>query len=377
MKEQVAVIIVGAGTSGLAAAACLTQKLVPFILLEREDCFASLWQKYTYDRLHLHLAKKVCELPHLPFPHNYPRYVPKKLFIEYLDSYVKHFNINPFYHRSVELAQFDEVDQNWKVKAMNRSSGEVEEYSGRFLVVASGETSEPRVPRVEGLESFKGKVMHSTGYKNGKEFKDEHVLVVGSGNSGMEISLDLSNFGAKPSIIVRSPVHILSRDMMYYGGMLVKFLSFRTVEKVLVIVSRIVYGDLSKYGLPFPSEGPFTMKTKYGKFPIIDLGTVKKIKNGEIQVLSAEIEKISGNEVLFRDGKCYIFDSIIFCTGFNRSTQKWLKGGDDLLNENGLAKASNWKGNNNLYCVGLAQRGFYGANIDAQNVANDIASLLN
>ncbi|KAL1351062.1 hypothetical protein AAHE18_06G069600 [Arachis hypogaea] len=283
--------------------------------------------------------------------------------------------------KSVELAEFDEVDRKWKVKAKNRSSGEVEEYSGRFLVVATGETAEPRVPRVEGLESFKGKVMHSTGYKNGKEFKDEHVLVVGSGNSGMEIALDLSNFGAKPSIIVRSPVHILSRNMMYYSGMLLKYLSLSTVEKLLVIVSRIVYGDLSKYGLPWPSEGPFTMKIKYGKFPIIDLGTIKKIKHGEIQVLSVEIEKVRGNEVLFKDGKCHSFDSIIFCTGFNRSTQRWLKGGDDLLNENGLVKVSNfsnyWKGKNNLYCVGLAQKRFFGASSDAQNVANDIASLLN
>ncbi|MED6113035.1 hypothetical protein PIB30_067282 [Stylosanthes scabra] len=367
-----AVVIVGAGTSGLAVAACLTQKSVPFILLEREDCFASLWQKYTYDRLHLHLGKNVCDLPHLPLPHSYPRYVPKELFIEYLHTYVKHFNIKPLYHRSVELAEFDEVDRKWKVKAKNTASGEVEEYSGRFLVVASGETAEPRVPKVEGLESFKGKVMHSTGYKNGKEFNaDEHVLVVGSGNSGMEIALDLSNFGAKPSIIVRSPVHIVSRDMMYYSEMLLKYLSFSTVEKLLVMVSRIVYGDLSKYGLPWPTEGPFTMKIKYGKFSIIDLGTVNKIRNGEIQVLSAEIDKIRGNEVLFRDGKCHSFDSIIFCTGFNRSTQKWLKGGDDLLNEDGFAKASNfpnhWKGKNNLYCVGLAQRGFAGAKSEAQN----------
>lgn len=106
------------------------------------------------------------------------------------------------------LAEYFEDDEKWRVEAENRSSGEVEEYSGRFLVVASGETAEPRVPEVLGLESFNGKVMHSTGYKNGREFKDEHVLVVGSGNSGMEISLDLANFGAKPSIIVRSPVII-------------------------------------------------------------------------------------------------------------------------------------------------------------------------
>lgn len=209
-RMQVApVIIIGAGTSGLATAACLTKQSIPFILLERENCFASLWQNYTYDRLHLHLRKQICELPHFPFPSSYPHYVPKKQFIQYLGDYVRNFNINPLYNRKVVLAEYVvDGDEKWRVKAENGNSGEVEEYYGRFLIVASGETAEPRVPEVLGLESFKGKVMHSTGYKNGREFKDEHVLVVGSGNSGMEISLDLANFGAKPSIIVRSPVLI-------------------------------------------------------------------------------------------------------------------------------------------------------------------------
>jgi len=204
--HEAPVIIIGAGTSGIATAACLTKQSIPFIILERENCFASLWQNYTYDRVHLHLRKQLCELPHFPFPPSYPHYVPKKQFIEYLGNYVNNFNINPIYNRAVELAEYVDDDEKWRVKAENKSSGEVEEYSGKFLVVASGETAEPRVPEVEGLESFKGKVIHSTRYKNGKEFKDEHVLVVGSGNSGMEIALDLANFGAKPSIIVRSPV---------------------------------------------------------------------------------------------------------------------------------------------------------------------------
>ncbi|KAK7378930.1 hypothetical protein VNO80_04379 [Phaseolus coccineus] len=373
-KEKV--IIVGAGTSGMATAACLTKQSIPYIILEREDCLASLWQKYTYDRLHLHLGKKVCELPFFPFPKSYPNYVPRKLFLEYLESYEKHFDMKILYQHCVVLAEYDEGEELWRVKAENRSTGEVEEYGGRFLVVASGE-DKPHVPRVEGLESFRGKVIHSTLYKNGKEYRDEHVLVVGSGNSGMEIALDLANFGAKPSIIARTPVHFLSRDMMYYGSLLMKYLSPKVVENLLVIVSKIVYGDLSKYGLPFPSEGPFTSKRKYGKFPVIDVGTIKKIKSGEIQVLPIEIEIIRGNEVLFRDGKSLPFDSIIFCTGFKRTTQKWLKGGDDLLNKDGFPSLPNqWKGKNGLYCVGMARRGFFGANLEAQNVANDIASII-
>ncbi|TKY61836.1 indole-3-pyruvate monooxygenase YUCCA10 [Spatholobus suberectus] len=377
-EEKERVIIVGGGPSGLSAAACFTKHSVPYIILEREDCFASLWKKYSYDRLHLHLRKQFCELPHKPFPPSYPPYVPKEQFLQYLDDYVSHFGIAPLCRRTVELAEYDEGSGKWRVRARNGDSGEVEEYCGRFLVVATGETSDPFVPEVEGLGSFPGKVLHSTGFASGKEFKDEHVLVVGSGNSGMEIALDLVNHGAKTSILVRSPVHILSREMANLGLFLLKYLSLSTVDSVMVILSAIVYGDVTKYGVARPKEGPFYMKVKYGKYPVIDVGTYKKIKSGELKVLSAEIESVRGKDVLFKNGELHPFDSIVFCTGFKRSTNKWLKGDDYLLNDDGLPKPSypiHWKGNNGLYCVGLSRRGFYGAAADAENIANDVSSL--
>nr|POE62182.1 isoform 2 of probable indole-3-pyruvate monooxygenase yucca4 [Quercus suber] len=122
MQEQVA-IIVGAGTSGLAIAACLSQQSIPFIILEREDCIASLWKKYSYDRLHLHLAKELCELPYMSFPASYPKYVPKNMFTQYVDDYVSHFKISPMYQRNVESAEYNEVSKRWFVKARNASSG--------------------------------------------------------------------------------------------------------------------------------------------------------------------------------------------------------------------------------------------------------------
>ncbi|KAH0978510.1 hypothetical protein GBA52_028229 [Prunus armeniaca] len=320
----------------------------------------------------------------MPFPPSCPTYVPKNQFIQYLDDYVSRFKISPIlYHRNVESANYDEASERWVVKAVTKSktggSGEMEEYFGRFLVVATGEATNPYTPEVQGLNTFAGDVLHSTQFKSGEGFKNKNVLVVGSGNSGMEIALDLANHGAKTSIIVRSPVHVLSRGMVYLGPVLLKYISLNMVDSLTVLLSKLVFGDLTKYGIERPTEGPFYMKVKYGKYPVIDVGTSKKIKSGEIQVLPAEISSIRGSDVELKNGKSYQFDAIVFCTGFKRSTNLWLKGDDYLLKDDGLPRQSfpnHWKGKNGLYCVGLSQRGIYGSSVDAQNIANDIKSFL-
>ncbi|KAF8394502.1 hypothetical protein HHK36_020712 [Tetracentron sinense] len=358
MKEEV-VIIVGSGPSGLATSACLNLLSIPNIVLEREDCFASLWKKKSYDRLHLHLPKQFCELPHMSFPIASPTYVPKKQFIQYLDDYASQFKVSPMYCRSVESATYDEVTKKWCVKARNTTSDEVEEYMARFLVVASGETSDAFVPKVEGLDTFSGEVLHSTQYISGEKFKSKNVLVVGCGNSGMEIALDLSNFGAKTSIVVRGPLHMLSREMVYMGLVLLKYLPYYMVDSLLIMLSKLVYGDMAKYGIPRPQEGPFSLKVRCGKYPVVDVGTYKKIKSGEIQVLPSIIS-IRGDDVLFANGRSDPFDVIVFATGFKRSSNKWLKDDDYLLNEDGIPKQSfpnHWKGRKGLYCAGLARRG--------------------
>lgn len=79
-------------------------------------------------------------------------------------------------------------------------------------------------------------------------------------------------------------LHILSREMVFLGLTLLKYIPPNMVDSLMVILSKLVYGDTSKYGLTRPEEGPFFMKVKYGKYPIIDVGTLGKIKSGEIQV---------------------------------------------------------------------------------------------
>ncbi|CAN4093132.1 unnamed protein product [Withania somnifera] len=378
--QEPIVIIVGAGPAGLATAACLKQFSIPNLLLEKENCHSPMWKKYSYDRVHLHLAKQFCQLPYIPFPSSSPTYIPKKQFIQYLDDYVSYFNISPLYKRTVESAKFEESTRKWNVKVRNGNSGELEEYFCKFLVVATGEASYPFIPKVPGLDCFKGEAIHSTKYKNGDKFKGKNVLVVGCGNSGMEIALDLANHGANTSIIVRSPMHLISREMAYLGLTLLKYkVACTVVDNIMVMLSKLMYGDISKYyGVKRPEEGPFACKLKYGKYPVFDVGTHQKVKSGEIQVLPA-MRSIRGNDVVLENGKSHQFDVIVFATGFKRTTHNWLQGDDYLLNEDGLPKPEfpeHWKGKNGLYCVGLSRRGLYGITFDAQNIATHISTLM-
>jgi len=193
-------IIVGAGPSGLAAAACLSQQGVPSLILEKSDCIASLWQQRTYDRLKLHLPKQFCELPLLGFPANFPKYPTKSQFISYMESYASHFNIHPKFNQAVKKAEYDRVKGIWRVQAEHL------EYHSRWLIAATGENAEPVIPEIAGCGKFKGAILHTSEYNSGSKFKNQRVLVIGCGNSGMEVSLDLCRHNAIPHMVVRNTV---------------------------------------------------------------------------------------------------------------------------------------------------------------------------
>ncbi|KAB2603653.1 indole-3-pyruvate monooxygenase YUCCA10 [Pyrus ussuriensis x Pyrus communis] len=322
--EEVQVVIVGAGPAGLATSACLNHLKIPNVVLEREDCYASLWKKKSYDRLKLHLAKEFCELPYMPYPSNAPTYIPKDMFVQYLDNYVSQFKINPKCNRSVKSAFFDANVEKWRVTVENILSGEQEMYLGKFLVVASGENSVGYIPHVQGLDGFKGEAVHSSKYENGRKYSGKNVLVVGSGNSGMEIAYDLSNSGANTSIVVRSPVHVLNKEIVHFGMVLLKFIPLKIVDKVVVRLGKLKYGNLSKFGIRRPKEGPFYLKATKGRSATIDVGCIKKIKTAEIKVLPS-ITSIDGNLIKFANGNYNWYDAIIFATGYSSSVLNWFK----------------------------------------------------
>ena len=193
-------LIIGAGPSGLAVAACLKKRGVPSLILEKENCMASLWNLKTYDRLRLHLPKKFCELPYMKFPSEFPAYPTKQQFISYLEDYAKSFSIEPMFGQEVRWTKYDRSMRLWQVEAKESK------FLCRWLIVATGENAEPVVPEIAGISNFGGRLLHTSIYKNGADFKGSKVLVVGCGNSGMEVSLDLCDSGAQVSLVVRDKV---------------------------------------------------------------------------------------------------------------------------------------------------------------------------
>ncbi|TVU26127.1 hypothetical protein EJB05_28673, partial [Eragrostis curvula] len=378
MEEETVVLIVGAGPAGLATAACLTQLSIRYVIVEREDCSVSLWRNRAYDRLKLHLAKEFCELPHMSYPTDAPTYIPKDQFVKYLDEYIEHFNIRPKYRTSIETCKYDEGTKCWISIAQNMDTSTTIKYTSSFLVVASGENSAENIPIIPGLDSFPGEVIHSSRYKSGATYSGENVLVVGCGNSGMEIAYDLASHGANTSIIVRSPVHVMTKELIRLGMTLVQYLPVNMVDTLLVTMTNFVFGDLSRHGIHRPKIGPLHMKSETGRSAVIDVGTVRLIKKGMINVLGS-ISRIKGNIVESEDRKECSFDAIVFATGYRSTANIWLKNGESMLNDDGLPKKkfpNHWKGANGLYCAGLAKSGLAGIAMDAKNIANDILSTI-
>ncbi|KAI3519271.1 hypothetical protein L1887_08300 [Cichorium endivia] len=367
-------LIVGAGPSGLAIAACLSKRGVPFVILEKENCLASLWRLKAYDSLKLHLPKKFCQLPHFPIPSDFPNYPSKEQFIAYLDSYAKHFSIRPMFGYEVKSASYNAAGGFWRVVAGGS------EFVSRWLVVATGDNAAPAVPEFDGVEDFGGKVMHSCEYKNGGEFKGRKVLVVGCGNAGMEISLNLCDNGARVSLVVRHKLHILPRDILGRSSFavavdLLKLFPLRFVDWFLIISSRLALGDTSKFGILRPKDGPLKLKGKTGKTPVLDVGSLSKIKSGQIKVVG-EIRRFTSRHVEFMDGKVEAFDSVILATGYRSNVASWLK--EESLPEKGQGDntkkswLSNIKGKNGIYSIGFTGQGLLGTSIDAERVAEDI-----
>ncbi len=197
--------IVGAGPAGLAVGACLQRAGIPFLILEQAATVGATWHGH-YDRLHLHTPKSLSALPYLSFPKDYPRYPSRLQVIDYLEEYAGHFALAPKFGQRVVAAR--PSAGGWEVQTQDAR------LEAANLVVATGLACAPYLPQWPGQADFQGSCLHSSAYRNGEPFRQRRVLVVGFGNSGGEIALDLWEHGAQTSMAVRSPVNVVPREVL-------------------------------------------------------------------------------------------------------------------------------------------------------------------
>ncbi len=321
------VVIVGAGPAGLAAAAALRARGIHATILERGEHVGEQWRT-RYDRLHLHTIRWLSNLPGYQIPREFGRWVARDQFVQYLEQYTALHRLEPRF--GVEATRIDRDDGHWCV---HTATGMV---PARVVVVASGYTRVPYLPSWPG--AFDGPVVHSADYRNPRPYRGQDVLIIGAGNSGTEIAVDLAEGGARRvRIAVRTPPNIVRRDTKGFPtqlvGLGIQHLPPRLVDPLILALRRATIPDLTAYGLPLPSA-PFSQFRRTATVPIIDVGFIDALRSGAVEVVPA-VTSLDGRAVVLADGSRSYPDAIVAATGYHPGLEP-LVGGVTAIGEHGI-----------------------------------------
>jgi cation diffusion facilitator CzcD-associated flavoprotein CzcO len=324
-------IIIGAGPAGLACAATMRGAGLTVTVVEKADGVGSAWRRH-YDRLHLHTDRNHSGLPGMAMPRAYPAYPSRRQVIEYLESYAAHFGIQPIFRTEVLCLRRNGVQ--W---CADTEQGPI---TAPVAVVATGMANTPYRPSWPGSETYRGATVHSSEYHNPAPYLGKRVLVVGFGNSGGEIALDLAEAGVDVALAVRGPVQILPRDLL--GLPILTWAIFyrhlrlpaRVVDFINAPVLRLALGSMESLGLRRASKGPSRMVAEDGRIPLIDVGTLGRIRDGSIKIRGG-IERLTNDGVVFDDGKSEVYDAIVLATGFHPDLRRVLPDVDGVLDTHG------------------------------------------
>lgn len=329
METVEAAIVIGAGPAGLAAAAMLQARGVGALLVERAPDVGSTWRAH-YARLHLHTERRLSSLPGLELPPEYGKWVPRAQVVEYLEDYARHHRIR--IQHGVQVERVEREGNDWRVET---AQGPL---PARAVVVATGFNHTPRLPAWTG--HFDGELIHSSAYRTAEPYRGRDVLVVGTGNSGAEIAVDLVEGGARRvRVAVRTPPNILRREVAGISsqrlGLSMKFLPEGLRDPVAKAVQRLSIGDLTAHGLQASPRGPYT-RAREGQIPILDVGFVDALKQGQLSVVPA-VTGFDGRDVLLEGGARIQPDAVIAATGYSRALEK-LVGHLGVLSPQGLPR---------------------------------------
>jgi putative flavoprotein involved in K+ transport len=320
-------VVVGAGSAGLATAALLRRDGLDPLVLEAGAEPGAAWRE-RYDRLRLHTPRILSGLPGRRIPRRYGRWVRRDDLLAYFGEYAESQGIDV--RTGVRV---NRIDRGWMLAT---SAGPIE---ADTVVVATGYNGAPFIPDWPGRGAFTGDLIHSSEYRNPAPYSGRDVLVVGAGNSGAEIATDVADGGASRSrLSVRNPPQIVRRATAGIPAQLIGIAIRRLppdwVDPISITQRRLSIPDLAAQGLPRPEHGIRTSFISTGTTPILDVGIVGAVRSGRVQIVAA-VERFDDGDVVLADGSRVTPDAVIAATGFRAGLES-LVGHLDVLGPRGL-----------------------------------------
>jgi len=335
-----AVLVVGGGQAGLSIAARLAQLDVDTLIVDRFPRAGDNWRT-RYHALTLHNQVQVNHLPYMPFPPNWPTYIPKDKLAGWFEAYVEAMELNYWPGTELESGRWDETEGRWQVR-LRRADGSVREMRPRHVVMATGVSGIPNVPEIPTLDAFAGTVLHSSEYQDAEPWKGRHALVLGTGNSGHDIAQDLHSNGARVTMVQRSPTLIVNVEpsaqlpyALYDEGppledcdLIVTSMPFALVRRTHQMLTEQAR-ELDKplldaleargFRLDFGPDGSgwqFLYLTRGGGY-YFNVGCSDLIADGSIGLVQyGDIERFVADGARLRSGETVPADLIVLATGY-------------------------------------------------------------
>ncbi|MFD5075625.1 flavin-containing monooxygenase [Streptomyces sp. NPDC058371] len=314
--EDRPVYVIGGGPGGLAVAYALRSRGVRAVVLERSDKVGASWRRH-YDRLRLHTTRRLSALPGLPMPRSFGRWVSRDDVVRYLEKYAEHHELEIV--TGVEVSRVERSGDDWLLHATGGR-----ELTGRAVVVATGYNHTPHVPDWPGRDSYTGELLHAGDYRNPAPYTGRDVLVVGVGNTGAEIAVDLVEGGAsRVRLAVRTAPHIVRRSTAgwaaQFTGIVVRRLPVGVVDRLAGPMARLSVPDLSAQGLPRPDTGLYS-RVNEGSIPVQDVGLIDAVRKGKVEIVAA-VDSFEDGKVVLADGSRVGPDAVIAATGYVRALE--------------------------------------------------------
>jgi dimethylaniline monooxygenase (N-oxide forming) len=315
--EAKAVCIIGAGSSGLAAAKALLQRGVAFECCEIGSDIGGMWRyendnglSSAYRSLHIDTSRRNLGYSDFPIAERYPDFLSHAEVLEHLEAYAKRFSLRAHIRFNTRVENVERLsDGSWQVSA---SGGIRRRY--RAVLVANGHLWDPRWPTFDG--EFTGEALHSHAYRTAAPFRDKRVLVVGIGNSAVDIAVDVCKSASATFLSSRRSAWIMPKYIM--GIPTDRWSSFLAGKLKLPtrwtrsIIKRLMYlavGDQARFGVPHPRHPIWREHATLSQelLPYAGHGWIR---------FKPDVRRLNGGQVHFVDGSVKAFDAIIYATGY-------------------------------------------------------------